>query len=89
MIIENRSKNLQVFNFTDETIVLEIGNNELTSEKFQKLKSHNAYASLVSASILKVANLGITAAFEDVEPEVLKEELRTEDAIEIKIKKKK
>ncbi len=89
MIIENRSKNLQRFNFEDETIVLEIGNNELTSEKFQKLKSHNFYNLLINASILKVANLGITAAFEDVEPEVLKEELRTEDAIEIKIKKKK
>lgn len=90
MIIENRSKNLQRLNFSDETIILEVGNNTLNPEQFDKIKSHNAYKLLTDASILKVIMpLGIIDAkevFEDVEPEVLREE-RVEDAINIKIKK--
>ena len=93
MIIENRSKNVQVFHTAGESVILEIGSNTLDARQSKELKAHRLFDANIQAGILKItqdeAPFGITEARIEETQEIVIEAEESQEGVEIKIKKRK
>lgn len=93
MIIENRSKNVQVFRTTGESIVLEIGLNTLDDKQAKELKAHRLFDANIKVGIIKITqdDDGITETRIEETQEIIVEdsEEETQEGVKIKIKKRK